>query len=186
MAKLFEVQEGDYIQLPWAQLVFYKNEWHLDGGNVNDPTGISFRGGNGCKVSWKSANGEERVLLQLRQNPNQDGEYYLGALDQSRYADLQAKGDPNALDHAMIEVMTINSDGVEFRVPIKASAGIVGMSAPTILPEGFPNKIVSPDGRLELDIQNADAPGCVMYFDGVAIGRLLTIDEINKLSRYMK
>jgi hypothetical protein len=34
---------------------------------------------------------------------------------------------------------------------------------------GSSNKIVSPDGRLELDIQNADAAGLVAYMDGKAI-----------------
>lgn len=47
----------------------------------------------------------------------------------------------------------------------------LGGAPPTPLFE-FPNKLVSPDGRLELDIQNADEPGAVLYQDGIAIGAM--------------
>lgn len=38
----------------------------------------------------------------------------------------------------------------------------------------FPNKLVSPDGRVELDIQNVDALNMTLYKDGVALWSVLT------------
>jgi hypothetical protein len=148
MSKLFEAQDGDYIQLPWAKFVFHNNEWHVDGRGVNDPTGGSFLGGNGCKLSWKNEQGEEMVLFQMRRNQDNDGEYYFGALNQAKYQELLAKGDQNALDHAMIEVATINPKGIEFRVPVKFSAGALGLI-------GINNDTIwSPDGLSFTQQQN--------------------------------
>ena len=49
------------------------------------------------------------------------------------------------------------------------------------------NKIVSPDGHLELDIQNADAPNLVAYRDGAAfwdaIGTLTRLDALEAANR---
>lgn len=140
MAKLFEAKDGDYIQLPWAKFVFHNNEWHVDGRGMNDPTGGSFLGGNGSKLSWKNEQGEEMVLFQLRRNQDNDGEYYFGALNQTRYQELLAKGDTNALDHAMIEVFTLNPKGAEFRVPVKFSAGVTGVGTGS-------SRVVSPNGK---------------------------------------
>lgn len=172
MAKLFDAKDGDYIQLEGGKIIFHKNEMHFEADpSWNDPTGTSYLGSDGCKQSWKGADGREKVLVQMRRNPKNDGEVYVGVLSEKRFNELTAKGDTNALDHAMLEVFTINPDGAEFRVPVKMSAGggVVGGPAPTTQ---FPNKLVSPDGHLELDIQNADAPGAVLYQDGVAIGML--------------
>jgi len=150
MSKIFEAQDGDYIQLPWAKFVFHNNEAHIDGRGVNDPTGFSFLGGNGTKLSYKNEQGEEMVLFQMRKNQNGDGEYYFGVLDQSKYAELQANGDSNALDHAMIEVATLNPDGLEIRVPIKAAAGFVG-AGPTVAAS---DTLWAPDGLSFVQMQN--------------------------------
>lgn len=45
----------------------------------------------------------------------------------------------------------------------------LGLGGIVSAPSGFHNKIVSPDGRLEVDIQNADAPNYTVYMDGVAL-----------------
>jgi hypothetical protein len=122
MATLFTANDGDIVQLPWGVLEFHNNEWHLR-TSVNDPAGISFIGADGCKISWKDSSGNERVLLELRRNPAGDGEYYLGCVDDTKLQQFTAAGDPKALDRAMIEVATINPKGIEFRVPVKFSAG---------------------------------------------------------------
>jgi len=56
----------------------------------------------------------------------------------------------------------------DFATALRGALG--GVSSTTFTPPGgFPNKLVSPDGRLELDIQNADAAGLVAYMDGKPI-----------------
>lgn len=44
----------------------------------------------------------------------------------------------------------------------------------TITAMSFPNKLVSPDGRVELDIQNADALNMTLYEDGIALWSITT------------
>jgi hypothetical protein len=139
MAQLFVANDGDYVQLPWGVVEFHNNELHLK-TSVNDPAGLSFRGADGCKVSWKDDNGREKALLQLRRNPQNNGEFYFGCLDEARYAQLVARGDSNALDHAMIEVFTLSATQAEFRVPVKLSAGATGSL------QGVTDTLWSPDG----------------------------------------
>lgn len=43
-----------------------------------------------------------------------------------------------------------------------------------VTPTSFPNKLVSPDGRVELDIQNVDALNMVLYEDGIALWSVKT------------
>ena len=167
MTKLFDALDGDYGQLPWGRLEYHNNEIHIvtDRG---DAAGLSFRGATNSKVSWKDAGGSEKVLLILRENAKGQGEFYFGCFSPQKYAEMVAKGGgwaEKALDLAMIELATLNPDGLEVRVPVKFSAGTVGGAVPAAS-GGVSNKIVSPDGRLELDIQNADAPGLVVYMDG--------------------
>lgn len=116
MSRQMTLADGDYFELPWGRAEWHNNELHLV-TSVNDPAGISFRGANGCKVSWKNAAGEEKALLQLRQDRDGNGEYYIGAVDQGV---LAATGN---LDRAMIELATLSPKGIEFRVPVKFSAG---------------------------------------------------------------
>jgi hypothetical protein len=116
MSRQMTLADGDYFELPWGRAEWHNNELHLV-SSVNDPAGISFRGANGCKVSWKDSAGNEKALLQLRQKANGDGEYYLGA-----YSEAEFQRTHN-LDRAMIEVATISPGGIEFRVPVKFSAG---------------------------------------------------------------
>ena len=142
MSRLLTASDGDYIQLPWGELIFHNNEWHLR-TSVNDPAGVSFIGADGSKISWKDKDGNEKVLFQLRQNPKGDGEFYFGTLSM---AVLHQTGN---LDRAMIEVATINPDGVEFRVPVKFSAGSAGVGSGS----GEPSAIVSPGRRYRAEMQ---------------------------------
>lgn len=137
--QIFNAHDGDYISLPWGRIVFHNNEWHLE-TDKNDPAGISFIGGDGAKISWKDGAGREKALLQLRRNQYNNGEFYLGCLDEARFNQLVAQGDPNPLDHAMIEVATVTTTGVEFRVPVKLSAGAIGPIT------GVSDTLWSPDG----------------------------------------
>lgn len=116
-SQVFSVNDGDYITLPWGRVEFHNNELHVV-STVNDPAGLSFRGGDGSKVSYKPSDGIETVLLQLRRMRNGDGEFYFGALNRAEY-DRTGNG-----DRAMKEIATFNVTGVEFRVPVKFSAGV--------------------------------------------------------------
>lgn len=62
----------------------------------------------------------------------------------------------------------------EFAGAVRAAmlGGVV--NAPVSAPSTFPNKLVSPDGRVELDIQNVDALNMTLYRDGVALWSVAT------------
>lgn len=157
MRQVGQFDEGDFFQLPWGRFIWRNNEWHLEADpGKNDPPGSSYIGANGCKISWKDAAGREKALLQMRQNAKGDGEFYLGCLSEKRYSEEVAKRNPNALDAAMIEVMVINPDEVEFRVPVKMSASSV--------PSGSSQSFMTADGRYLL-IEQADG-NTVVYDRG--------------------
>lgn len=146
MSRQMELQDGDYFALPWGRVEYHNNELHVV-TTVDDPAGISYVGADGCKMSWKDKDGNEKVLLQMRQNAVGDGEFYLGALSVARHLWARAHNLSNALDYAMLEVATLNPDRVEFRVPVKFSAGVVGGATSS------GDTLWSIDGRFFVQIQ---------------------------------
>lgn len=163
MSTLFTAVDGDIIQLPWGEIILHNNELHIR-TSVADPPGISLLGFTGSKISWKDEDGNEKVLFQLRQNAKGDGEYYVGCFSQKAYDGLLAEGGRwalKALDLAMIEVATINPDGIEFRVPVKFSAGIIG-GAGTAL--AGVSRFVSDNGRYVFNVQG-DQGGHIVVYD---------------------
>lgn len=157
MAKIQDVNDGDYFQLPWGRAIFHNNEWHLE-TDRDDPAGISMIGGAGCKISWKDAGGNEKVLIQLRRNSKGDGEIYVGCLSQEV---LDTTGN---LDRAMIEVATINPNRAEIRVPVKLSAGTV---PGTPLPSEPGVQLGTLDGRYIVADQSDG--NLVVYDRGIAV-----------------
>jgi len=64
-----------------------------------------------------------------------------------------------------------------FRDALRVMLGIeapVNPEATTIQAFSYPNKLVSPDGRVELDIQSVDALNMTLYRDGIALWSVLT------------
>jgi len=126
MSEILNAHPGDYIQLQQGVFQFEANEVHLR-TSYDDPPGVSLHNDYGNSLGKLSGkhNGEEQVLLQMKRVPGKGGEFYLGVLDQAKYQALQAQGDPQALDHAMIEAINVKPDGIEFRLPVRHSAGVV-------------------------------------------------------------
>jgi len=123
MSKLRDIQPGDYEQLSRGTVEYQTNEMHLHSAD-DDPSGVSFHNDHGNhlgKLSGKH-NGREHALLQFKRNAD-GGEIYIGLLDEALYNKLVASGDPDPLDHATIEVINMTVKGIEFRVPVKFSAG---------------------------------------------------------------
>ena len=167
MSKLFDAHAGDYVQLDQGLLDFEGNELHLKTA-YNDPPAVSFHNDFGDSLGKLSGkhNGEEQVLVQFKRNAA-GGEFYLGVLDQAKYVDLQAKGDPKALDHAMIEAMNVSAAGIEFRLPVKFSAG---QATPTPGPLDPPTNGVqlgTLDGRYIVADQSDG--NLVVYDRGIAV-----------------
>lgn len=64
-----------------------------------------------------------------------------------------------------------------FRDALRLALGLDEPANPdaiTIQTFSFPNKLVSPDGRVELDVQNVDALNLTLYKDGIALWSILT------------
>jgi hypothetical protein len=140
VSKLFDAQDGDVITLPWGTVELHNNEVHIR-SNVADPPGVSFHGYGDCrslgKVSFK-INGREMVLIQGKsRDDNGGGEIYVGVLDEARFRELEARGDTNALDHAMIEVMNIQAHQIEFKTAVKFPGGAAAVNDTIWAPDGL-------------------------------------------------
>lgn len=160
------LQDGDFFELPWGRVVFHNNELHIE-TFVGDAAGVSFIGATNCKLSWKDSAGQEKVLLEMRQNAKGDGEFYIGGFSQAVYNEMIARGGAwadKALDQAMVELATINPDGCELRVPLRCSAGLVGAGS-----AGITDTIWAPDGR-SFTQQQSDG-NFVTYFTTVPFSK---------------
>jgi len=136
-----------------------------------------------------------KVWLDANNQPTNEEEFGLIQIKQ----DERTRNDPNGArgemtihlndgqgrqPDSLVPVMLIRTDGYTMLVPRNDSPehppdnqGPIGDGAITIhatSPSGFPNKLVSPDGRVELDIQNVDALNMTLYRDGVALWSVAT------------
>lgn len=177
----YNANAGDVINLPWGRVILENNEVFIETDpSHDDPPGISLLangpGRSLGKISFKTTKGGtleplravELVLIQGKRRYDDindlTGELYVG---------INNGGDGDA---NMVDVALIHHDGIECRVPIAAPGFSAAVPAPssTAAPAAFPNKLVSPDGRVELDIQNADALNMTLYEDGQALWSVLT------------
>jgi hypothetical protein len=158
MTKLRDAHDGDYDQLDKGTVEYKQNEVHVR-TSYDDPAGVSLHNDYGNSLGKLSGKhkGEEHDLVQFKRNAK-GGEIYVGVLDQAKYEALVAQGDPKALDHAMIEVMNVQPDGIEFRVPVKYSAGTSTSG---------PQQITTKDGRY-LCVEQNDG-NFVVYDKGVPV-----------------
>lgn len=154
---------GTRINLDWGYIQYDANEVQIV-STIDDPPGLRLgtlvRAGMGRSLGKISFNlvredgtQDEVVLLQGKRRYDDPhdltGELYIGI-------NRGGSGDSD-----MIDVALVHHDGIECRVPISApnfSAVAVAPSTPS-----FPNKLVSPDGTIELDIQNKDAVNLTLY-----------------------
>lgn len=78
-------------------------------------------------------------------------------------------------DSAMVRAFALECDRITKMHPALLESLRIWLLLPNGGPEAAaPNKLVSPDGRVELDIQNADALNMTLYLDGVALWSVLT------------
>ena len=133
----------------------------------------------GCDDGAQTAGADEVVLVQYKRRyddpSNLEGEIWEGVNDGSGSGDaamvplrITRHGD-FWMETAALDAMI---DTIQARMVARGIAGIVAPTAPSSA--SFPNKLVSPDGRVELDIQNADALNMTLYEDGVALWSVLT------------
>lgn len=159
---------GTRIVLDWGYIQYDANELE-NVSTVDDPSGLRIGKVSGeghnvgrslGKISFSRVRldgvQDEVVLIQGKRrndNPNDlTGELYIG---------INAGGGG---DKDMIDVALIHHDGIEFLVPISAPGfGQVAASPPPVPQQVFSNKLVSPDGTIEMDIQNKDAYNVTVY-----------------------
>ncbi len=171
----YTANPGDTVQLQHATILIQDNEiWLVQDPTWADPIGFSMVGSGPDqrsigKLSFKTNKGGtltpdqavELVLIQGKRrldDPNDEtGELYVGINNGAGNADAN-----------MVDVLLIHHDSIEALVPIN------GAPAAPMPVSQFPNKLVSPDGRVEMDIQNADALNMTLYLDGVALWSVLT------------
>lgn len=124
--------------------------------NASRLSGVPILGGNQLEMGYLRVEQSESVRGQIG---NLRGEMNIFLNDGS--------GEDDA---AMVRAVAFECDRITKMHPDLARS-LAAVLAP-YLPGGaqvFTNKLVSPDGRLELDVQNADAPNLALYMDGRAV-----------------